>query len=365
MRNSQSWWRKSLLSAAGPAGAGLIGAALLLFATAAGAQGYGNQGYGGGNPQGYGNQGYGGGNPQGHSDRSQRCQDLERQLVSDWQLSNRPSDALAGIDRQLGEYDKAMRRAEGEATQRNCYEDMFLFGRSLRRTPQCVRLDEEIESARRNIANLRQQRDALNSNANRRMRRDDLVGELARYGCGDNYSREYDSRRRQQSIFSLWEDNESSFDRRDANPLPDQSNLPFASYRTMCVRLCDGYYFPISFSTLESRFRDDETKCKEQCAAPAELYIYRNPGEEVENMVSLDRKPYTSLKTAFLNRKHYIKGCSCKAEEYSPQDIAQAEQALGKQASSKAAGAPPADRGGANSSEDPQGAGAKGAGKPQ
>ena len=338
MWNFQSWWRNSLVRAAGPVGAGLISGAII-FATAASGQMYG--------------------------DRDKRCQDLERQLVSDWQLSNSPRDALSGIDQQLSEYERARRRAEGDAEQRNCYEDMFLFGRSLRRTPICVRLDEEIENARRNMANLRQQRDALTNSANRRMRRDDLVAELARNGCGDNYARESDARRRQQSIFSLWEDNESSFDRRDANPLPDQSNLPFASYRTMCVRQCDGYYFPISFSTLESRFREDEVKCKEQCAAPAELYVYRNPGEEVENMVSLDKRPYTRLKTAFLNRKHYIKGCSCKAVEYSPQDIAQSEQAIGRQASSKTAGTPPADRGGSKSSEEPAGTGAKGAGKPQ
>lgn len=315
MWNSQSWWRNPGVCAAGPVAALLAGAALV-FSTAIGAQGI--------------------------NDRDQRCQDLERQLVSDWQLSNSPREALAGIDHQIAEYERARRRAEIDAERRNCYEDMFLFGRSLRRTPTCVKLDEEIESARRNMDNLRQQREALTNNVSRRMRRDDLIAELARYGCGDNYTREYDSRRRQQSIFSLWEDNESSFDRSEANPLPDQSNLPFASYRTMCVRLCDGYYFPVSFSTLESRFREDEVKCKEQCAAPVELYVYRNPGEEVENMVSLNGKPYTSLKTAFLNRKHYIKGCSCKAEEYSPQDIAQSEQALGIQANAESTSVPPA-----------------------
>jgi hypothetical protein len=41
----------------------------------------------------------------------------------------------------------------------------------------------------------------------------------------------------------------------------------------MCVRLCDGFYFPVSFSTLGSRFPEDEAKCKDQCAAPAELFV--------------------------------------------------------------------------------------------
>ncbi len=270
---------------------------------------------------------------QRNDDRAARCQDLERQLVSDWQRNNSPQEAVGRIDQQLDELQRNRRTAETEAERRNCYEDMFLFGRSLRRTRDCIQLDSDIENFRRNISNLRQQREAMTSSANRRVRREDLVAELARNGCGENYAREYESRRRSTSFFSLWEDEDSSFDRGYANAPPGaQSNLPFASYRTMCVRTCDGFYFPISFSTLGSRFPEDESKCKSQCAAPAELYVYKNPGEEVEQMVSITGEPYNNLKNAWRHRKQYIKGCSCKAEEYSAHEIQLSEQELGKQA---------------------------------
>jgi hypothetical protein len=225
---------------------------------------------------------------------------------------------------------------------------MFIFGRSLRRTRECVQLDGEIESARRMISNLRQQRDSLNSSQARRGRRDDLVAELARAGCGANYAQEYEQqqqrRRRQQnnSFFSLWEDEDSDEERGGggfAQP-QQQQPLPFASYRTMCVRSCDGYFFPISFATTQSRFRDDETKCKSSCAAPAELYIYRNPGEEVEQMVSLNGQPYAQSKNAFKHRKTYVKGCSCKPEEYSLQEINQSDGAPRKQADAAPASTP-------------------------
>jgi hypothetical protein len=265
--------------------------------------------------------------------RSQRCKDLERQLVSDWQLSNSPREAVASLDQQINDMTRVLRRAENEAEQRKCYEDMFLFGRSLKRTPACLRLDEEIETTRRDIKNLRNQREAISDRSNRRMRQDDLVAELARNGCGENYVRENKARSRSNSFLSLWTDEgDENYDSSYANTEPNQSNLPFASYRTMCVRLCDGYYFPISFSTLESRFKEDEVKCKEQCAAPAELFYYRNPGEEVEQMVSLNGQRYSELSTAFLNRKRYIKGCSCKPQEYSAKDIEEAMKAGGKQA---------------------------------
>ena len=40
-------------------------------------------------------------------------------------------------------------------------------------------------------------------------------------------------------------------------PTNQFGNLPFATYRTICVRLCDGYYFPVSFSTLPNHFQRD------------------------------------------------------------------------------------------------------------
>lgn len=341
MMDIQSWWRSPLKRTVGTVGAVFV-CSSVFFVTNISAQ---------------------------NNNRHPRCQELERELVSDWQLNNNPRSNVAALDQRLAEYERTRDRATAEAERQECYEEGFIFGRSLRETGTCIQLDKEIENARRNISNLREQRDAMTSSANRRMRRDELVAELARYGCGESYARENESSRRSnnsQSFFSLWEDDESNFDNSYANQQPNQSNLPYTSYRTMCVRLCDGYYFPISYSTLESRFQDDETKCREQCAAPAELYVYKNPGEEVEQMVSIDGRRYADLKTAWRNRKVFIKGCSCKAEEYSVEEIAASERALGKQASNndKPANSLGTERG-LKSSGNPVGTGAKGTGKPQ
>jgi hypothetical protein len=85
------------------------------------------------------------------------------------------------------------------------------------------------------------------------------------------------------------------------------------------VRLCDGYYFPVSFSTLPNHFQRDAQVCQSQCAAPADLYYHQNPGGSVDQMVSVgSQQPYTSLKVAFRYRKEYVAGCSCKQAEYKP-----------------------------------------------
>lgn len=271
-------------------------------------------------------------NAQNRETRADRCAALERQLVNDWQRSNSPQEALVRIDQELVALRRERRKLEIEADKRQCYEEFFIFGRSLKRTEACIALDRDIESARRDMARLGDERDALSNSARTRLRREDLVSELARNGCGETYEREYAVQRRSNSRFSFWEDDDSGFDRGYQNTQPDQGALPFASYRTMCVRLCDGYYFPVSFSTLGSRFVEDEAKCQDQCAAPSQLFVYRNPGEDVEQMVSLDGTPYNEIPNAWRHRKQYVKGCSCKPYEYSEEEILKSEQALSKQA---------------------------------
>jgi hypothetical protein len=86
------------------------------------------------------------------------------------------------------------------------------------------------------------------------------------------------------------------------------------TYRTVCVRSCDGAYFPISFATVPARFPDDEKTCKALCpAAEASLYAYRNPGEDMNAAVSVSGQPYSALPNAFRYRQEFNPSCSCKA----------------------------------------------------
>ena len=58
------------------------------------------------------------------------------------------------------------------------------------------------------------------------------------------------------------------------------------AYRTLCVRACDGFYFPISYSTPRSRFEIDASVC--QALYPpveATLYVHRT-GTSSDTMVS-------------------------------------------------------------------------------
>jgi hypothetical protein len=79
------------------------------------------------------------------------------------------------------------------------------------------------------------------------------------------------------------------------------------------VRTCDGYYFPISFSTSPTRFPEDEQTCQKLCpATEAVLYTHRNPGEDVAQAVSSSGRIYRDLPNAFRYRREFIASCSCK-----------------------------------------------------
>jgi len=93
------------------------------------------------------------------------------------------------------------------------------------------------------------------------------------------------------------------------------------TYRTVCVRLCDGYYYPVSPSTTRGRFRKDAAKCASSCAAPTRLYYHRAAGK-TEDMVDLKGRKYTRLRTAFLYRTADTSGkssCQCRPDPWSQQ----------------------------------------------
>lgn len=104
-------------------------------------------------------------------------------------------------------------------------------------------------------------------------------------------------------------------------PSKDNSAAPWSrsftqTYRTMCVRLCDGYFFPVSFATSPEFFENDEAACQASCASPARLYVFKNPGETAAAMENLAGRPYLKLETAYKFRTNYDAACTCKGQPW-------------------------------------------------
>lgn len=89
------------------------------------------------------------------------------------------------------------------------------------------------------------------------------------------------------------------------------------SYKTVCVRTCDGFYWPVSRSVTSDRFETDAKRCDASCVGEAKLYYQHKNSDNPKALVGLDGTPYTALKTAFLYRKTLINGCGCKPAPWS------------------------------------------------
>lgn len=88
------------------------------------------------------------------------------------------------------------------------------------------------------------------------------------------------------------------------------------------MRLCDGFYWPISFSTTRSRFKKDAKACEESCPAKARLFVLESGSDDVASMVDLQGQLYAELENAFRNRKEYVSTCTCRAHPWEPEALA-------------------------------------------
>lgn len=95
------------------------------------------------------------------------------------------------------------------------------------------------------------------------------------------------------------------------------------TFATMCVRLCDGFYFPVSHATTRDRFTEDDRKCKSSCGSDARLFVFRNAGGSPEDMQDLKGDSYSRLKTAFLYRTTYDAACKCRPHPWEQQAVDQ------------------------------------------
>jgi hypothetical protein len=82
------------------------------------------------------------------------------------------------------------------------------------------------------------------------------------------------------------------------------------------VRLCDGYFWPVSFATSRAALEHDRRKCEQSCESPARLYAARDAETSLEDMRDDSGRYYRDLKTAFVYRSAYLESCKCRAHPW-------------------------------------------------
>lgn len=263
------------------------------------------------------------------------CDDLRAQL--------RGASAIGpGTSAQAQRYaEAAARQVEEIAKTRAMQERRGCFANS---SAECQSLYRTIQEMNANLDALERQRDRLSGGRNAAQIR--AIGtQLERNGCNapQRVARtephsitvipEAPDRSRLKSRIivregigrqRLYDPNVESDTALMTPPAPADANeitIPYmpGTFRTLCVRTCDGYYFPISFSTGFDFLSRDADTCESMCpGTEAKLFFHRVPDQESEAMISLQGQPYTALPQAFLYRKlnpeQADPSCTCQAQ---------------------------------------------------
>jgi hypothetical protein len=92
--------------------------------------------------------------------------------------------------------------------------------------------------------------------------------------------------------------------------------------RAVCVRLCDGYHFPLGAVDGRASVEAQSGMCESLCpGAPARLFVMPGGSEKIEDATSRDGRKYSSLPVAFRHASTRDKTCSCRpggADDMSP-----------------------------------------------
>src|ERR1700722_1257979 len=181
--------------------------------------------------------------------------------------------------------------------------------------PQCGPINSQIQQMRGNLDRATTDLEQLKSGTGSQdSQRRALIGQLAQNNCGAQYTAAANEAGPTGFFDKLFGGGGGGGGLGGGTLLnPGGDGLPPGTFRTVCVRTCDGYYFPISYSTVSSHFADDEHSCQRLCpAAEVALYSFHNPGEDIEQAVSSSGQLYTALPNAFHYRKEFTAACSCR-----------------------------------------------------
>ncbi|HKS63176.1 MAG TPA: DUF2865 domain-containing protein, partial [Xanthobacteraceae bacterium] len=264
----------------------------------------------------------------GQNYAAQICQRLEGQLAAiDRGASGDPARA-----EQIRRYEEASNRQQGEldrmgeqSRRQGCESTgFFLFGGGNASSQQCVDLTRQITRMRANLDRINVDLQRLRGgDSDRGEQRRSVMLALAQNNCGPQYR----SAARApggffDQLFGRGESNEPSGDL--ANPMVQGGTV-----RTICVRTCDGFYFPISYATNASRFREDEKTCQRMCpASEVMLFSYPTEGGDVAQATSINGAPYSGLPNAFKYRQQFDATCSCKKPGQSWADAVGKDEAV-------------------------------------
>ncbi|RUU60759.1 DUF2865 domain-containing protein [Mesorhizobium sp. M2C.T.Ca.TU.002.02.1.1] len=276
---------------------------------------------------------------------SRICRQLEAELAA-----ARGGGGGPGIVRK---YDDAIQRqreqlakARGRASDANC--GFTLFSRNV---SQCAAINASIERMNANLDTLQAKRERLSTGGGTRRDRSRILAALDANGCrGDEpplRRAPLQEAARDNGGGNLFEQlfgrQDQQLETPDAPDMPDAADVPAddpsvrnirriinqpdgmdlprpgGGFRTMCVRTCDGYFFPMSNAASVGDFERDQKNCESSCpGTEMQVFYSRGMDDDSGSMTSsVTGQPYSELPTAYLYKQaNYSRppSCGCNAQ---------------------------------------------------
>ncbi|GHA28934.1 hypothetical protein GCM10007989_25590 [Devosia pacifica] len=222
--------------------------------------------------------------------------------------------ALSDLDRSGGYASQSRARDLGRQVQaaesryiRDGCNDDARAGRTL--SQYCRGVAQDVLRLREEFARAQQSASAGGQVARQR---EAILQEMARFGCGRSGGSNANLSRDRQTLFDrIFGGGEYS----DGSVVEGAEAWSYGgrqTLRTVCVRVSDGFFWPISYATTQDFVMEDAQRCEAMCPnTPVELYYYNNPGEEPEQMRNIAGQPYSALPNAFAYRDRFSEETRC------------------------------------------------------
>lgn len=227
------------------------------------------------------------------------CYDLETRLASLQRGGGATNSGRSkGSSRAIQKIKKKIAGAQASARKAGCRSG----GIRLFQKRECRSRYGAIKQLQRNLQQLQRKggrSTASRSQSNVKRQKQELIVALGRHRCGAQYERAAARANGQSGLFGR------------KKKLDGFNEPKVRSYRTVCVRTCDGFFFPISHSTTSRAFARDEAVCKGKFPNTDVSLFYHPRGvtDAMERARSIDGQSYTEMPYAFGYQKKYDATC--------------------------------------------------------
>ncbi|MDX8477891.1 DUF2865 domain-containing protein [Mesorhizobium sp. VK24D] len=270
---------------------------------------------------------------------SRMCRQLEAELAAARGGGGGPG-LIRKYDDAIARQREQLAKARGRASDANC--GFTLFSRNV---SECAAINASIQRMNANLDALQAKRERLVGGGTPRDR-SRILAALDANGCRGNEiaprrapieeaSRNNGGGNLFEQLFGRGDQEIDTLDTPEALPpddpsmrnirrvinQPDGMDLPQpgGEFRTVCVRTCDGYFFPMSNAASVGDFERDQKNCESSCpGTEMQVFYTRGMDDDAGAMISsATGRPYSELPTAFLYKNASLPrppACGCNAQ---------------------------------------------------